>query len=579
MMSSLISDDSGAMHEDEGASVGSPGNAASAAATTVAAPATTPPAAKATEETTAAIADEVSGVHSYDACLPWFSSFHCFCVQEAEVAALDLLPPTALAEALKIVSEIEASEANFTECVKNLRCILTSAGIGSKYDLNNKWTALKEQLKATYIANRSAHQLATHEAHVKAFNRVLNKVFPTQTELAQAIKDAAVDHQPTEIERGGIKANGAFLEHPFESDAPVSVIVPKPEPPELTAFGKFWKSLLSSKLSPATLKHAYGEFTVSSIWKVWFLINALVTITANDKVVDFGAGAGMQLWAVFFFASFRCPELVGVEVDFEAYKMLESNAGEFRKYVAAAQCCVNLTTIYGDSAKICDWSGCTIAIQYDGPTQPYNDISDYWPPVMRSLFTQPQMKVVFSTKMDEKTFNLLFNGDEKVFVGKWRVIHIAGLDQHGSSYGGYLWIRDFQESIPEVQRERVEKWSEEGQVSLETTVEAAASAPPPELQGRLAAGAARAAAEDREAAGGTFQRTERSADAWRTAHADEQASNWANPKRARTNPKPKFLGTKSAAALASSNPQELLAGLKSEIPAESWAKMMELQSE
>ena len=107
----------------------------------------------------------------------------------------------------------------------------------------------------------------------------------------------------------------------------------------------------------------------------------------------------------------------------------------------------------------------------------------------------------------------------------------------------------------------------------------AASAPPPELQGRLAAGAARAAAEDREAAGGTFQRTERSADAWRTAHADEQASNWANPKRARTNPKPKFLGAKSAAALASSNPQELLAGLKSEIPAEIWAKMMELQSE
>jgi len=56
--------------------------------------------------------------------------------------------------------------------------------------------------------------------------------------------------------------------------------------------------------------------------------------------------------------------------------------------------------------------------------------------------------------------------------------------------------------------------------------------------------------------------------------ADAEAKKSTNPKRAQ--PNPKYLGAKSAAALASSNPQELLAGLKSEIPAELWAKMMEL---
>ena len=59
--------------------------------------------------------------------------------------------------------------------------------------------------------------------------------------------------------------------------------------------------------------------------------------------------------------------------------------------------------------------------------------------------------------------------------------------------------------------------------------------------------------------------------------ADAEAKKSTNPKRAQ--PNPKYLGAKSAAALASSNPKELLAGLKSEIPAELWAKMMELQSD
>ena len=207
--------------------------------------------------------------------------------EEAEAAALGLLTPTALEEALKIVSEIEASEATFTECVKNLRRILTSAGIRSKFDLNNKWRALKEQLKAEYITKRSPHQHATHDAHVQAFNRVLNKVFPTQKELAQAKKYAAVE--PKEHRSGGVKAGGKELPPPFVSTTPVSVALPTVAR-GLAEYKKWWKTTTSSSLSPATETHMYGEFSVCSLCKIWFIINALNILGPSDKVMDFGAG-------------------------------------------------------------------------------------------------------------------------------------------------------------------------------------------------------------------------------------------------------------------------------------------------
>ena len=47
----------------------------------------------------------------------------------------------------------------------------------------------------------------------------------------------------------------------------VDILLPK-NCVELKNFDSFWKTTVSNKLPPATCKHAWGEFTTGTMWKV-----------------------------------------------------------------------------------------------------------------------------------------------------------------------------------------------------------------------------------------------------------------------------------------------------------------------
>jgi len=264
----------------------------------------------------------------------------------------------------------------------------------------------------------------------------------------------------------------------------VQVLLAHPNP-QLRKYQDVWRKMPGFSLMPSTQTHMYGELTMGSVWKIWFLIGLYANLTADDQMFDYGAGRGMWVFAAFFFAplQFRNMNVLGAEMDYDAWTYFTQNKEFFLKHFAGVPL-PNITQLFGDSKNVSTWGKYTILVQYDGPTVAKSRLHSlplYWVTIMRVLFTQPHIKVIFSTKMDQACFDYLFveDGCEVVAFGKWSLVRVTGLNMQGACYTGHLWFRDFQLELREEERAPVTPWATKGQQSLEVKLAAAALSGPP----------------------------------------------------------------------------------------------------
>jgi hypothetical protein len=211
--------------------------------------------------------------------------------------------------------------------------------------------------------------------------------------------------------------------------------------------------------------------------QVWFLLNTLGVPSEGDTFLDWGAGTGKQLWAAFFFARVRLP-MIAAEEDEQAYGHLLENLkrlfvflkADENRFLVEKLGFPDVATWHGDSATVGAWriaaepapdggaassssssatlrkgKQCSLAIQYDGGPPSYDQngdpsLPDHWEPVMRGLLTEPAMKAIVCTKMDQKLFDWLVTNRE-MKAGEWRHFVIVNSSQQGSHYFVHVWIR------------------------------------------------------------------------------------------------------------------------------------------
>ena len=68
----------------------------------------------------------------------------------------------------------------------------------------------------------------------------------------------------------------------------------------------------------------YGEPTVGTLYKIWFLINKICRIREDDVFLDWGMGAGKMIISKLFFSPYNNISSVGFEVDPHTYGILNS---------------------------------------------------------------------------------------------------------------------------------------------------------------------------------------------------------------------------------------------------------------
>lgn len=209
--------------------------------------------------------------------------------------------------------------------------------------------------------------------------------------------------------------------------------IPKPKPTSIDVLERFWRST-NPGLTLAD-KHAYGEATAGSLWKIWQAIESHITTTPFDVILDWGMGAGKMVLAKQVLAQHPSMLCIGIEISRSTYEKAISNITTFR----LTRVLQNIITLHGDSRTFINWAPVTIAMQYDGGTQP--DVVPYHYDIMNALFSTATVRVVFSTKLNERLFHLYFDESEAVRPRDWRLVRIHGLSFGHSSFIGNLWIR------------------------------------------------------------------------------------------------------------------------------------------
>jgi hypothetical protein len=178
----------------------------------------------------------------------------------------------------------------------------------------------------------------------------------------------------------------------------------------------------------------YGEATSGSLWKIWGALTRFVGIRPDDIVVDWGWGWSDALFQAVFLP---LPNIraIGVELDKSSFEKAEQNLASLGEELK------NTNLIHTDSTTFHHWDPVTIAIQYDGPANPY--LQEYHRTIMTNLFETPTIRAVFSTKLNLSTFIDYFdNADTVVVLEDWRLMKLTGLNFGVCSYLGNLWIRN-----------------------------------------------------------------------------------------------------------------------------------------
>jgi hypothetical protein len=377
------------------------------------------------------------------------------------------------------------AQSHLDDSIESLARTLRAAGIRS-IDHLNEHKRQKKMLMDRFVEKRLASRPKTKiGTHKNVFHLTLKTVFamlkeppPPKpegpgglfshelvTSVTHDAEGTAVEIEEVVAVEVGLRVN---VKAPTGPRFKLHVKMPVPEPLVLGQMGTLFQSLCSTKMGVVTSKHAWGEFSPMSLFKIWFIISQLVVLTSDDVVLDWGAGAGVQLMAAFLFIPYFWPSLrlpmVGIEVDKHAYGFLETNIGNFASTYPDGPLRPRVRVLKADSQNF-DFGCGTVVVQYDGPARAWMDVEPYIKIIYRKLFTQAHVKVVLTTKLDPDTFFNLFSGkcgEEKVYVGKWTHHTIDNLSQGGSHYQAHLYIRDYQTDIPLDQREKIIDWKGDG---------------------------------------------------------------------------------------------------------------------
>jgi hypothetical protein len=410
---------------------------------------------------------------------------------------------------------ITVHESNLAKSYALLGDALAESGITTMKELK-RHKDQKAELVERYVAARTVLKPGTkYNSHVKYLHEMLKKIFaqlvkppPSAEPCAGGVyvqkwrTVLAVNASGTEEEVGEMYTEDVAF--PYPTGVTLHVRLPHPLPEVVTRLSALFQSLPSTKSGVNTEKHAWGEFSPASLYKIWYVISQVVDVTSEDIVADWGAGAGAQLIAVYIFVRHFYPSLlktlsmVGIEMDEAAFTALVHNMETILpRHVRDPEDPPRFTLLNGDSQTLGDFGPRTsMMMQYDGAPQKWEFVEPYFKIIARKTFSQIGLKVILSTKMNPLTYKKMFSGcygDPKVHVGVWKHYKLAGMSQGGSSFNAHLYIRDDQRDVPSEDRKKVEDWKGDGQT--EGLVEQVLAAKAAKAAKAAAAAAAAAAVE------------------------------------------------------------------------------------
>lgn len=426
----------------------------------------------------------------------------------AEKTPIEPIAPGCMLSLFSLLDTLVADESKFEASHADLADGFRAAGI-TTMELLNEHKAEKELLINRLVLKRSA--ALPHlkpRSHRKFFTELVKKTFVTLKPLPEpmtprgfsVIVSKKVVHTSTLAE---IISAAGWAIAALPEDTPMSVQLCFPEPAAFSEFSALFRSLPSTQTGVFTSAHAWGEFSSGSMFKLWYVLSRLVKFTPDDVVADWGAGAGAQLIAAYYFINVFFPwlpqstPLLGIEVDSAAYSALRENIyNRFIPLVENSPKPPRVTLLACDSCNVSTLGAATCSIQYDGAAKKWKDVEEYFKIIYRMVFTSPKIRVVVSTKMNKKTFRHLFDGQHgpRVFVGAWRHYMLTGLSQGGSNYQVNIYIRNNQEQLPVHCREKVEPYVDGREtLTFEQAVAASAAARAAEAEVVAAAAAAETA--------------------------------------------------------------------------------------
>jgi hypothetical protein len=204
-------------------------------------------------------------------------------------------------------------------------------------------------------------------------------------------------------------------------------LLPRPPPDSIRNLQNAWNRTIPGLTTSE--RHAYGEATSGSLWKIWDAITSEVQLTSQDVLVDWGCGAGKMLLSKQYFSPFPQMTARGFEIDKAVYAKAIQNLSLLE--------IENTEVRLADSVSVQSWAPATIVMQYDGG--PQSHIMEEHRTIMTTIFGSPTIRVVFSTKLTEGLFRSYFATPRQ--LNAWRVVRIRGLSFGGSKFIGYLWIR------------------------------------------------------------------------------------------------------------------------------------------
>ena len=206
-------------------------------------------------------------------------------------------------------------------------------------------------------------------------------------------------------------------------------LLPTPLPLRIRQMKRQWRQTNPGLTTSA--RHAYGEATTESLWKIWDAIRLEIQVNPGDKFLDWGCGAGKMLMSKQYFSPYPHIASFGVEIDEHVFERVSRHIPLLGL--------TNVQLLRGDAADIQNWDSVTIVMQYDGG--PQSHVEEPHRSIMQCLFRTASVRIVFSTKLDVGLFHTYFDRSVTVDVTDWRVVRVHGLSFGGSKFIGYLWVR------------------------------------------------------------------------------------------------------------------------------------------
>jgi hypothetical protein len=172
----------------------------------------------------------------------------------------------------------------------------------------------------------------------------------------------------------------------------------------IDTFKRLWATLDDGLAVTPAGGSAWGQATIESLWKIWEVIKTKSNILERETFLDWGAGLGKMMIAAHLFSGCTNMTSLGIEKDKHLYYKCKSNLDLFSQ-IHHRKC----ATVLSNSETFSTFSPATIIMQYDGPPPKSHQITECFVKIMTTILNSSSVKVLFSTKLNETTFRMIFD--------------------------------------------------------------------------------------------------------------------------------------------------------------------------